>query len=257
MKKELVIVKIGGNIIDDNVALKKFISIVSKTKSPMILVHGGGKLATELSGTLGIKTKMISGRRVTDERTLNVAVMVYAGLINKSIVALLNGKGRPSIGLCGADHLCMISQKRNPKPIDFGFVGDVKEVDNKFIASLIKKGITPVIAPITSTKTGQLLNTNADTIASSLAVALSGLYSIRLIYCLEKNGVLQNEKVITSINVESYKILVEKGIVKDGMIPKLDNAFEAIKQGVQQVNIGHALQLNKIIHGKSGTVISK
>lgn len=257
--KELVIIKIGGNIIDNEKALNKFLLNYHSIKVPKILVHGGGKLATQLSEKLGIETKMIEGRRITDAETLNITTMVYAGLVNKNIVAKLNAKGTKAIGLCGADAFLIPSVKRKKGKIDYGFVGDVlgKKINTKLMNTLLKSGYSPVLAPITSDTKGQLLNTNADTIASSIATALSSSFKVKLVYCFEKQGVLHNEKVIPNITKKTYLLLKEQHIVKDGMIPKLDNAFDAIENGVKTVVIGHADKLKQIIKSNAGTSITK
>lgn len=245
--KTLSIIKIGGNVIDNEKALKKFLSDFSKLKGAKLLVHGGGKLATQLSDKLGIATHMHEGRRITDADTLKVTAMVYAGWINKTITAQLNAQKTKAIGLCGADGFIIPSAKRKSKPIDYGFVGDVlvNKIQTNELELLLNNKLVPVIAPITANKQGQLLNTNADTIASSLAIALSASYKTKLIYCFVKEGVLNGKAVIRSINAHTYQSLKEKTIVKDGMIPKLDNAFHAISKGVNEVIIKHAKHLSK------------
>lgn len=257
--KELTIIKIGGNIIDNDKDLKKFLTHFSLVKSPKILIHGGGKLATQLASKLGIETKMVEGRRITDAETLKVATMVYAGWINKNITAQLNSKGQNAIGLCGADTFLIPSAKRKKGKVDYGFVGDViiDKINTKTLGLLLNQGITPIVAPITSDAKGQLLNTNADTIASSLAIALAKQYKVKLVYCFEKEGVLHNEKVIKTMNPVSYKELKDKQVITDGMIPKLDNAFNAIQNGVRSVIIGHAGKLKQITQSNGGTTISK
>ncbi|HWY12236.1 MAG TPA: acetylglutamate kinase [Bacteroidia bacterium] len=249
--KQLTIIKIGGNVIDDEKALSKFLSDFSKIKGLKLLVHGGGKLATQLSEKLGIETKMIEGRRITDAETLKTVTMVYAGWINKNITAQLNSKKVNAIGLCGADLFLIPSYKRKNSEINYGFVGDVlcNEINIKYLEMFLDQNIVPVIAPITSDKSGQLLNTNADTVASSLAIALSGSYKTRLVYCFEKEGVLNGEKVIPFINTKIFKHLKEKQIILNGMIPKLDNALNASEKGVDKVVIGSSTQLNKLNAG--------
>ena len=255
--KTLTLVKIGGNVIDDQKSLNKFLSDFSKLKGAKILVHGGGKLATQLSQQLGIETKMIDGRRITDSETLKITTMVYACWINKSITAQLNSKKTKAIGLCGADVTLIPATKRKTKSIDYGFVGDVivKKINTVFISSLIKQNIVPVIAPITSDSKGQLYNTNADTIASSLSIALSRNFNVKTIYCFEKDGVLNGEKVITHLKPDLYTALKEKGIIANGMIPKLDNAFNALEKGVHSVVIGNSKHLQKL-NQNGGTNIS-
>jgi len=261
--KELTIVKIGGNIIDSKKNLHSFLEKFNTIKGSKILVHGGGKVATDMSAQLGIKAQMVNGRRITDIQTLDIVVMVYNGL-NKSIVAQLNSMGANAIGICGADLNMLPATKRQKDDIDYGFVGDV--VLNKIPAAnwqmFLDRGICPVVAPITTDASGQLLNTNADTIASSIAQALSKLYDIKLIYCFEKDGVLRNpadeNSVISKIQMEEYLQLKDQKIISDGMIPKLDNAFDAIKQGVNKVIIGNALYIEKLttsVH-QTGTLLT-
>ncbi len=256
--KNLTIVKIGGNIIDNETELNKFLVSFSKIKTSKILVHGGGKLATELSSKLGIETKMIEGRRITDAETLKIATMVYAGLINKTIVAKLNSNRSSAIGLCGVDVSLIPSEKRKKGKVDYGFVGDIisKKINTDFLKFLLDKNISPVIAPITGTKKGQLLNTNADTIASALASALGKYYKVKFIYCFEKEGVLKGNKVIKELNKKTYAQLKAQEVIKDGMIPKLDNAFDALKRGVSHVTIGNANDLNKLMNHHAGTSIT-
>lgn len=255
--KKLTIVKIGGNVIDQPKALKKFLMDFSKIKGSKILVHGGGKLATQLSSRLGIETKMVEGRRITDADTLKITVMVYAGWINKNITAQLNSKNVKAIGLSGADVNLIPATKRKSGKINYGFVGEVlnTKINSSFLSDLLKQNITPVIAPITADLKGQLYNTNADTITSALATAMSKTYEVKIIYCFEKNGVLDGKKVIHNINLSSYEKLKQNGVIINGMIPKLDNAFAAIQAGVKKVIIGnsnHLIQLTQ--HG--GTSIS-
>lgn len=255
--KKLTIVKIGGNVIDQPKALKKFLMDFSKIKGSKILVHGGGKLATQLSSQLGIETKMVEGRRITDADTLKITVMVYAGWINKNITAQLNSKNVKAIGLSGADVNLIPAIKRKSGKINYGFVGDVmnNKINGSFLSDLLKQNITPVIAPITADLKGQLYNTNADTITSALATAMSKTYEVKIIYCFEKNGVLNGNKVINKLDLSSYEQLKQNGIIVNGMIPKLDNAFAALQQGVNKVIIGnsnHLIQLTQ--HG--GTSIS-
>lgn len=262
-KKELTIVKVGGNIIDDDAKLHYFLEKFNAVQGAKILVHGGGKLATDLSARLGIEAKMVDGRRITDSRTLEIVVMVYNG-INKSIAAKLNALGTKSIGVCGADMNLIPAKKREKGNIDYGFVGDIipEEIPVNDWNMFLDKGICTVVAPITADAAGQLLNTNADTIASSVAQALSKLYAVKLIYCFEKDGVLKNPddeaSVIESIEPEEYVTLKEQGVISKGMIPKLDNAWNALKNGVDKVIIGNALHIEKLtssIH-KTGTLLS-
>ncbi|MGZ4055923.1 MAG: acetylglutamate kinase [Bacteroidia bacterium] len=247
--KKLYIIKIGGNVIDDPDELENFLLDFSKIEDLKILVHGGGKIANDLAKRLGVSQALINGRRITDAETLKITTMVYAGLINKQVVASLQAKGVNGIGLTGADGNSIVSVKRNITDIDYGFVGDVGSsgVNVEFISLLLSSAITPVFSAITHDDKGQLLNTNADTIASVLAVALSQNYEVQLNYCFEKKGVLKNiddeNSVISSITKTKYKQLLAEGIISKGMIPKLDNAFEAIQKGVKSVMIASSAEL--------------
>lgn len=248
-KETLSIVKIGGNIIEDENALNDFLHLFSNIKGKKILVHGGGKKATQMAHKLGIESTMINGRRITDAATLEVITMVYGGLVNKNMVAKLQSLHTNAIGLSGADANSILSTKRPVKEIDFGFVGDVKKVDNQAIDVLISANFTPVFCAITHDGNGQLLNTNADTITSQIAVAMSKSYETSIYYCFELNGVLKdiNDKnsVIKHINSESYPALLSNGIIADGMLPKLENCFDALKNGVQAVFMGNTNILTK------------
>ena len=245
--KTLKVIKIGGNIIDDKVALNEFLKNFAQLNDPKILVHGGGKLATKMAEQLDIPVKMKDGRRITDTQTLGIITMVYAGKINKAIVAQLQANQCNSIGFTGADGNTILSTKRSVKPIDFGYVGDVQQVNTMILDILLQQEITPVFCAITHNGKGQLLNTNADTIASQLSVAFSKLFNVELYYCFEKNGVLQNvdddDSVITHITSKSYKQLIDQGIIADGMLPKITNCIEAVKQNVSKVYIGKAEHL--------------
>lgn len=261
-KEALYVVKIGGNIIDDNNKLALFLKDFAAIKGKKILVHGGGKLATQLAKDLGIEQAMVDGRRITDAATLKIVTMVYAGYINKNIVAQLQANNNNAIGFTGADANLIKAHKRlpaNSKGIDYGFVGDVDSVNTNAILPLLQQDIAIVIAPITHDGNGQLLNTNADTIAQSIAVALSNNYAVSLLYCFEKNGVLldanNDSTVISSINKEEYQTLKEKALIFAGMIPKLDNAFAAINSGVTKVIIGKVEMIELLIVGKAGTTI--
>lgn len=230
--------------------LKSLLEQFSKIPGNKVLVHGGGRSATQVATQLGIETKMVEGRRITDEAMLKVVTMVYAGLVNKNIVAQLQANGINSLGLTGADINYMRSDKRKPNPIDYGFVGDVREVNTDILADLIARGIVPVLSPITHDGKGNLLNTNADTIAQEAAVALAKRFDVSLIYCFEKDGVLKDENddssvipLITKSDFEAYKA---DGTISGGMIPKLDNAFTAISKGVKEVVITSA---NHILSG--------
>lgn len=260
--KELFIIKVGGNVIDDAERLSAFLKKFSAINAVKILVHGGGKLATDLSEKLGIEAKMIDGKRITDADTLKVVTMVYGGLINKTIVAKLDKLEVNAVGVCGADLGLIPAKKREVGAIDYGFVGDVlvDKIPVEHWASLLDKNVCPVVAPITADESGQLLNTNADTIASSIAQALSKTYKTSLVYCFEKDGVLQNPddetSVIHNIQPAMYSNLKNTGVISKGMIPKLDNSWDAINKGVAKVIIGNALQVDKLISSSAGTQLS-
>ncbi len=247
--EKLSIIKIGGNIIEDETSLNSFLKLFANLEGKKILVHGGGKRATHIASKLGIKSKMINGRRITDAETLEVITMVYGGLVNKNIVAKLQSLNIDAIGLTGADINSIKSEKRPIKEVDFGFVGDVKQVASDSIDKLIKADFTPIFCAITHDGNGQLLNTNADTIASTIAVGMSKIYETSIYYCFELNGVLRhfNDKnsVVKVINSKTYKELLEDKIITDGMIPKLDNCFDALNNGVSKVNIGNTSMLTK------------
>ncbi|WP_299553979.1 acetylglutamate kinase [Seonamhaeicola sp.] len=249
MKEKLSIVKIGGNIIEDAGALDAFLKLFSKLEGKKILVHGGGKRATSVAAKLGIESKMVHGRRITDADTLEVITMVYGGLVNKNIVAKLQALNIDAIGLTGADVNSITSDKRPVKEVDFGFVGDVKAVAHNSVDKLIKAGFTPVFCAITHDGNGQLLNTNADTITSQVAVGMSEVYETSIYYCFELNGVLEdiNDKnsVIKHIDSKLYAELLEKGIIADGMLPKLENCFDALNNGVSTINMGNTAMLTQ------------
>lgn len=256
---QLYIIKVGGNIIDDETKLKSFLTLFGKIPGKKILVHGGGKLATKLATALSIPQQMVDGRRVTDQETLKVVTMVYAGWINKQIVATLNAGGTPAVGICGADANTITAHKRQHANIDFGFVGDVDEVNTSLLLTLLQNNLNIIIAPITQDKKGQLLNTNADTVAQEIAKAMAKHHDTTLIYSFEKKGVLSdvndNSSVIPKLDKELYQKLKEEQSIFAGMIPKLDNAFEAISSGVTKVIIGDAIELNALIKGESGTTV--
>lgn len=243
------VVKIGGNVIDNEQALRAFVADFAKIQGPKVLVHGGGKIATRLSEKLGITTTMIEGRRVTDRQTIDVVTMVYAGLVSKHIVALLQSEGCNAIGLSGADASVIRAVRRAAMPIDFGFVGDISTsgVDAEFILSLIERGIVPVFCSIMHDGEGELLNCNADTVASSVAMALAEKVDTELIFCFEKRGVLTDidnpNSVIGTIRSDNYKELLSEGVVNKGMIPKIDNALKAVSEGVKSVTIKHSEEL--------------
>ncbi len=248
MKSKLKIVKIGGNIIDETESLNKALKDFAEIDGNMILVHGGGKLATEMSRKLGLETKMSAGRRITTAQDIDLVTMIYAGLINKKIVANLQSLNCNALGLTGADANAVISKKRAVGNVDFGFVGDVQIVNSEVIDGFLKQGLTPVFCAITHDRTGQLLNTNADTVASTLAIAMSEYYETELVFCFEKKGVLQDvedsQSVIPVLDLELYKNLLEEKRVHSGMLPKLQMAFDALKNDVSSVVIGDAGIIN-------------
>ena len=258
---QLTVVKIGGNIIDDKEHLSSFLKLFAATKGYKILVHGGGKIATEIGTKLGIEPHYINGRRITDNETLSLVTMVYGGLINKNIVALLQAEGCNAIGLTGADGGILPAVKRPVKETDYGFVGDVssKNINGSLVNKLLQLGLIPVFAPLTHDRNGSILNTNADTIAQELAKSMSVFMPVQLIYCFEKHGVLldaaDDDTVINRITARDFAELKEAGIISGGMIPKLENAFEAIENGVEKVIIGHADELDALIEGTAGTCI--
>ena len=244
MKEKLTIVKVGGKIVEDPETLSVLLADFAKIEGRKILVHGGGRSATRMSERLGIPTKMVDGRRITDDDTLRVVTMVYGGLVNKTIVAMLQSEGINAVGLTGADMNIVRSDKRPVRAIDYGWVGDVRAVDGKAIATLVENGYCPVVAPLTHDGKGHLLNTNADTMAAAVAMEASKTYDVSLMFCFEKKGVLDAEgNVITSITPALYKQLKADGTIADGMIPKLDNAFDALEHGVKEVVIKHAQNL--------------
>lgn len=239
----LSIIKIGGNIIDNPTELSRFIVDFSKIEGTKILVHGGGKSATKMAQSIGLEPVMIDGRRITDAAMLDVVVMIYAGEINKNIVAQLQANNTNAMGFSGADGNLIQSTKRNHPTIDYGFVGDIQKVNTSLLETLLSNRIVPVFCAITHDKNGQLLNTNADTIASELAIALSEIFEVTLNYCFEKPGVLfdaeDDSSVISTINQELYSKLKAEKAIHSGMIPKLDNCFNSLSKGVQKIRIGH------------------
>lgn len=257
----LNIIKIGGNVIDDDIQLEAFLEKFAAIPGKKILVHGGGKIATRLATTLGLEAKMVEGRRITDKDMLDVVTMVYAGLTNKNIVATLQKYTCDAIGLSGADGNVIKAVKRPVKEIDYGFAGDIlaDSVNSLAIKKFLDAGFTPVFSAITHNGTGQLLNTNADTIASALATAMADHYEASLIYCFEKNGVLldvnDENSVIENITANDFTKYKERGVISDGMIPKLQNAFDAINKGVKSVYIGNASNLHLFQQQKFGTCL--
>ncbi len=255
----LKIVKIGGHVLNDELALDAFLDDFAQVTSPKILVHGGGKSATALAAQMKVEVQMNEGRRITNAETLDIIMMVYAGKINKTIVAKLQAKNTNAMGFSGADGNSILAEKRPVKTIDYGFVGDIKKINTDILQLLLNRGVTPVFCAITHDKNGQLLNTNADTVASELAIAFAEVYSTELYYCFEKNGVLkdvhQEDSVIETIDTENYQQLLKEKIIADGMLPKLTNCFHAIDHHVKKVHIGKSKMLlnKKIKH----TIIQK
>ena len=241
---KLSVVKIGGNVIENRRALAAFLNDFAALEGSKIIVHGGGKEATLMAQQLGIPVQMIDGRRVTDAATLDLITMVYGGKINKTIVAQLQALGCNALGFTGADGNSITALKRSPQPVDFGFVGDVSKVKTALLKVLFQQGITPVFCAITHDGAGQLLNTNADTVAASLAKALATDFEVQLMYCFEKKGVLENVEddasVLPKINAELYEKLKRENKIHSGMLPKLHNCFDALQQGVKHVFIGDA-----------------
>lgn len=253
MKERLTIIKVGGKIVEEPATLSALLRDFSKIEGYKLLVHGGGRSATKVAADLGIETKMIDGRRVTDDDMLRVVTMVYGGLVNKNIVAGLQALGVNALGMTGADMGILLSDKRPVKTVDYGWVGDVKQVDGKVLSDLIRLGVVPVVAPLTHDGKGHLLNTNADTMAGETAKGLAEYFDVHLVFCFEKAGVLRDEddddSVIGEITRDSYAALRESGVVTGGMIPKLDNAFDAIDKGVAEVIITKASALEDLSAG--------
>lgn len=255
----LRVVKIGGNILDDEARLGAFLTNFAAMPGAKVLVHGGGKLATELAEKLGIPQTMIEGRRITDLETLRIATMVYGGLVNKQLVAKLHALDCPSLGVCGADGDLLRAHKRKHASIDYGWVGDIDVVNAPLLDRWLGQGLTPVVAPLSHDGAGQLLNTNADTIAQEIAQAMSLAFHVELIYSFEKSGVLMDvsdeNSRIQHLNFKQYQTLKSAGVITQGMIPKLDNAFSALQKGVKRVIIGQAEQLAQLVEGSAGTSI--
>lgn len=254
--EKLTIIKVGGKIVEEEGSLQRLLTDFSAIPGKKLLVHGGGRSATRLAEQLGIESRMVNGRRITDAETLRVVTMVYGGLVNKNIVAGLQARDVNALGLTGADMNVIRSHKRQVKEIDYGFVGDVDEVNATFLAKLIHEDIVPVMAPLTHDKQGHLLNTNADTIAGETAKALANLFDVTLIFCFEKKGVLSDEhnddSVIPHLSRADFDTLVSDGTIQGGMIPKLENAFSALQAGVKKVIITQATAID----GQQGTIIS-
>lgn len=256
---KLTVIKIGGNVIDNPDALKRFLTAFSQVAGDKILIHGGGKVATQVAEKLGVQTTMVDGRRITDRPMLDVVTMIYGGLVNKQIVAQLQALDVNAIGLTGADASTILARKRPVKDIDYGFVGDVIEIDSGQILFFLRQSLTPVYAPLTYDEEGNLLNTNADTMASCIAVDMHHHAEVTLVYCFEKKGVLSNPdddlSVISELTPVRYAEHKAAGVINKGMIPKLDNAFTALDKGVSRVIICHADDLVQAVQQGAGTVL--
>lgn len=251
MVEKLFVVKIGGNVINDEESLRSFITDLVSIDEKVILVHGGGKIATEVGTRLGIQPQYHEGRRITDDQTIKLVTMVYGGYINKKIVTLISSEGKKAIGLTGADGNLLLAHRRPiTDGIDYGWVGDIDEVNAELLSQNLENGLIPVIAPLTTDGEGQILNTNADTIASEIAGAMASAYEVHLLYCFEKNGVLEDvnndDSVIPSIDEKSYSQLKASGAIHTGMLPKLTNSFHALSKGVSEVIIGHSNKLGSL-----------
>ena len=255
--EKLTVIKVGGKIVEEPETLSRLLADFSALPGYKVLVHGGGRSATKLAAELGIESRMVNGRRITDADMLKVVTMVYGGLVNKNIVAGLQAKGVNAMGLTGADMDVMRSVKRPVKDVDYGFVGDVKQVNADLLAGLIRQGVVPVMAPLPHAGDGHLLNTNADTIAGETAKALARHFEVTLVFCFEKKGVLRDadddDSVIPVITPDLFRRYVDEGVIQGGMIPKLENSISAVEAGVRQVIITLATALD----GRSGTVIKK
>ena len=255
MKEKITIIKVGGKIVEEQDSLAALLDRFSAIEGNKVLIHGGGRSATLMAERLGIESRMVGGRRITDSDTLQVVTMVYGGLVNKTIVAQLQARGVNALGLTGADCNIIKAHKRPVGEVDYGFVGDVDKADGLMLSRLIEQGIVPIVAPLTHDGNGNLLNTNADTMAAETAKALSAHYDTRLIYCFEFPGVMRDpddaDSLIPTITRESYRTLLADGIVSGGMVPKIDNAFNAIDNGVGEVIITRA----DAIDGIQGTHI--
>ena len=257
MREKLTVIKVGGKIVEEDATLNRLLDDFAAIGGHKVLVHGGGRSATKLATQLGVESKMVNGRRITDAETLKVVTMVYGGLVNKNIVAGLQARGVNALGLTGADMNVIRSVKRPVQEVDYGFVGDVEKVDASLLSDIIHKGVVPVMAPLTHDGKGHMLNTNADTIAGETAKALSEFFDVTLVFCFEKKGVLRDENdddsVIPQITPDEFRCYVEDGVIQGGMIPKLENSFAAIHAGVTEVVITLATAIN----GNGGTRIKK
>lgn len=242
--EKLTLIKVGGKIVEEQATLSRLLASFAAIPGRKVLVHGGGRSATAMASRLGIESRMVGGRRITDKAMLEVVTMVYAGLVNKNIVAGLQALGVNALGMTGADMNILLSDKRPVGEVDYGYVGDVRRVDAAALSALIEMGVVPVIAPLTHDGRGSMLNTNADTMAGETAKALAACYDVSLVYCFEKRGVLRDENddnsVIVQMNRSQFETYRAEGIVRGGMIPKLENAFDAIRHGVREVIITRA-----------------
>ena len=254
MPETIHVIKIGGKVAENEKTLTHFLDEFHALNGKKILVHGGGVMASTMSKKLGIEPKMIDGRRVTDRETLDVVTMVYAGLINKNVVAKLQARGQNSIGVTGADLNLISSVKRNPEPIDFGWVGDIETVNGDWFTSLVEQGVVPVVAPLTHDGKGHLLNTNADSMAAHLASELAGKNTVELTFCFEQPGVMKDGEVVPELSNGLYSQFKQDKVVTDGMIPKLDLGFYALNKGVKQVRIKQFSDLN---NQSTGTILSQ
>lgn len=256
MKEHLTIIKVGGKIVENPESLNSFLKDFAAVEGKKLLVHGGGRSATQMAARLGVETKMVDGRRITDEAMLEVVTMVYGGLVNKRIVAGLQALGIDAVGLTGADMNIVLSDKRKVSAVDYGWVGDVKRVNAEAVATLIESGCCPVVAPLTHDGCGHMLNTNADTMAGEMAKAMAAHYDVTLMFCFEKPGVLADENddssLIPTITPAVLDDLKRRGVVSGGMIPKLDNAIACVSAGVESVVI---TQADRIADPYAGTKI--
>ena len=242
--EKLTLIKVGGKIVEEQATLSRLLASFAAIPGRKVLVHGGGRSATAMASRLGIESRMVGGRRITDKAMLEVVTMVYAGLVNKNIVAGLQAQGVNALGMTGADMNILLSDKRPVGEVDYGYVGDVRRVDAAALSALIEMGVVPVIAPLTHDGQGSMRNTNADTMAGETAKALASRYEVSLVYCFEKRGVLRDENddnsVIAEMTRQQFETYRAEGVVQGGMIPKLENAFDAIRHGVREVIITRA-----------------
>lgn len=252
-KKKLTVVKVGGKILEGESTLAALLERFAKIEGAKVLVHGGGRSATQLAGKLGVETKMIDGRRVTDDEMLKIVTMVYGGLINKTVVARLQALMVNALGMTGADLNIIRSHRRPVKDVDYGWVGDVDKVDGEMLAALIEKGVVPIVAPLTHDGEGHMLNTNADTMAGEIALGLVPYYDVELVFCFEKPGVLRDENddesVVPVIDRGSFEALKSEGVITGGMIPKVENSLKSIEKGVKKVIITKSSYLGDYAKG--------